>query len=109
MAMSERWFLVLPPDNPMAIRIDQIVYIQKVGDGCKMVTTDGTNHVFLAVSYADMMKRFEVEGCERVVKLTADPASVVIGLPEPFTPGTTAEEVFGKGAKVVAPKIEEKP
>jgi hypothetical protein len=55
------WFEIRPPDNPMSINIAQIVYIAKLGDGCKIRTADGTDHVFHAVSYEAMMNRFGVE------------------------------------------------
>ena len=58
---SMSWFEIRPPDNPMSINIAQIAYIAKLGDGCKIRTVDGTDHMFHVVSYEEMMKKFGVE------------------------------------------------
>lgn len=55
------WFCVGSPDNPMSIQIRAISHIVKVDMGCKIVTIDGTNHHFYAVSYEDMMCKFGVD------------------------------------------------
>jgi hypothetical protein len=43
-----------PPDNPMIIFIDQVVSVQKKGNGCMVKTSDGVENVFWNVSFETM-------------------------------------------------------
>jgi hypothetical protein len=55
MAEARKTLFITPPDNPMAIFVDHIAYIVKDGEGCKVRTSDGTDHVFHSISYERML------------------------------------------------------
>lgn len=57
MMPSRSWLTIDEPGMNMAIFVDQVAYIVQAGTGCKVVTTDGTSHVFHAIGFAEMLAK----------------------------------------------------